>query len=119
MHTITIEDFENTLAGEDWTHEQDYRIEERVDRRVYAYGDDAGVLVEKKIPHAMGYASIVSTLGDIEITYIETFRYDVGNADSLYVVGGYIVTDLFDSTVDANSLPEAFRKIDYSKIELN
>lgn len=131
MRIIAIDEFKKLVNGEGWTHEQHHEIETRIERVVEEYNDDAGVLIEKKIPNAMGWASISSKLGDIEVVYTELFSYDAGVEGSLDVsevsykpeLYGVLVVgeagDEYDGFDTDDFLPEVFTKIDYSKIEFN
>lgn len=128
MRTITIEQFEELVSSEGWTHDQSHEIE----ARNYLYLDDCedenGTPAQKKRMHAIGHVCIVSSLGDVEITHKEGFSYAIGDRTSLAINRDLIVTslsgvrctfgfgDISGTRYLYDILPESFTKIDYSKI---
>lgn len=77
MKTITVAELESLVRREDWRREQDYEFAELSVRRENRFDPGEGV------PHTWGWASKISTLGGIKITYTETFAYDDYEPNSL------------------------------------
>ena len=137
MRTISIDEFQNLVARNDWKREQDLDVE-RCDRQVVDYWDDDVDWDDENetpplinIPHALGWAFKTSSLDGIKITYIEGFSYDLFDPDSLstgaecqdtWSVEGVTVVDEDGDEMNADELADYlssdFSNIDYSVLEI-
>ena len=83
MRTISIDEFQNLVALNDWKREQDHDVVEYLDRQVVEWDNENETPILIKIPHAWGWASKTSSLDGIKIIYTESFSYDLFDPDSL------------------------------------
>lgn len=132
MKTISIAEFETLVARNDWQREQDHEVVERLDREVEEWDEETESLDLIDIPHVWGWASKISTLGGIKITYTEGFNYDECEPDSLstgtegqddvWSVEGIVVVDEEGGELNAHELADYlnsdFSSIDYSVLEI-
>jgi hypothetical protein len=132
MKTISIAEFKSLLERKDWQREQDYEILERGIRQIEEW-DDENSLKRIDISYAWGWASKISMLDGIKITYTEYFQYDEYEPDSLaagesiglddeWVVEGVVVVDDDGDPLEvyelADYLPAEFSDIDYSVLDI-
>lgn len=133
MKTISISEFENLIARNDWQRFQDQDVVERLDRSVESWDEENGSLELIDITHVWGWASKTSIMDGIKITYTEGFDYDECEPDSLSVgtVGmddfweleGVVVVDDYGDEIDAHELSDYlylsdFCSINYSVLEI-
>lgn len=130
MKTISIAEFETLVEYSDWQREQDYEIVERLVRQDEEWDEERESLDVIDIPHVWGWASIISTLDSIKITYTEGFNHDEYDPDSLSVgtegqddvwsVEGVVVVDEDDNELSAHELCDYlnsdFSSIDYTVV---
>ena len=130
MRTISIDEFQNLVALNDWKREQRLDVE-YCDRQVKEWDDENEAPTLINIPHALGWAFKTSSLDGIKITYIEGFSYDLFDSDSLstgaecqdtWSVEGVTVVDEDGDEMNANKLADYlssdFSNIDYSVLEI-
>ena len=132
MKTISIAEFETLVARNDWQREQDHEVVERLDRQVEEWDEENESLALIDIPQVWGWASRISTLDGIKITYTEGFDYDECEPDSLskgtegqddvWSVEGVVVVDEDGDELNAHELADYldsdFSSIDYSVLEI-
>nr|WP_315425963.1 hypothetical protein [uncultured Pseudomonas sp.] len=132
MRTISIDEFQNLVARNDWKREQDHDVVEYLDRQVEEWDDEKETPILIKIPHAWGWASKTSSLDGIKIIYTESFSYDLFDPDSLssgtdgqdntWSVEGVTVVDEDGDEMNADKLADYlssdFSNIDYSVLEI-
>lgn len=139
MRTISIDEFQNLVALNDWKREQDHDVVQYLDRQVIDYWDDDVDWDDEnetppliKIPHAWGWASKTSSLDGIKIIYTECFSYDLFDPDSLssgtegqdntWSVEGVTVVDEDGDEMNADKLADYlssdFSNIDYSVLKI-
>ncbi len=130
--SISISEFENLIARNDWQREQDCDVVERLDRSVESWDEESQLLELVEIPHVWGWASKTSIMDGIKITYTEGFDYDECEPDSLSVgtegqddvweLEGVVVVDEDGDEIDAHELADyldcEFSSIDYSVLEI-
>lgn len=130
--SISISEFENLIARNDWQREQDCDVVERLDRSVESWDEESQLLELVEIPHVWGWASKTSIMDGIKITYTEGFDYDECEPDSLSVgtegqddiweLEGVVVVDDDGDEIDAHELSDYldcdFSSIDYSVLEI-
>ncbi len=83
MKTITLDQFETLLESDKW--ERDIQIEflNQGAKPVDLWNHNDKDFDPAYIPHTIGEATKTSTLGDIKITYTESFAYDDFDRESL------------------------------------
>lgn len=132
MKTISLAEFEALVARNDWQHVQEHDVVDRFNRQVEEWCEESKTSEHIDIPHAIGWASKVSTNGCIKITYIESFNYDEYNPESLVVgtegqedvwsIEGVLVVDEDGDELNVGELAELlhpdFSSIDYSVLEI-
>lgn len=132
MKTISITEFKNLVARNDWQREEDHEVIERLTRQVEEWNEEYDFLDLIGILHVWGCASKTSTLDGIKITYTEGFSYDECDPDSLstgtegldcvWTVEGVVVVDEDGDELDAHELADYlnsdFSSIDYSVLEI-
>lgn len=132
MRTISIDEFQNLVARNDWKREQDHDVVEYLDRQVEEWDNENETPILIKIPHAWGWASKTSSLDGIKIIYTECFSYDLFDPDSLssgtegqdntWSVEGVTVVDEDGDEMNADELADYlssdFSNIDYSVLEI-
>lgn len=133
MKTISINEFESLLARNDWQREQDYEVVECLNRRVEKWNEKNESPELSDIPHVWGWASKISSLEGVKITYNEGFSYDECDSDSLstgteglddvWSVEGVTVVDDDGDELSAHTmasyLNSDFSGIDYSVLEID
>lgn len=113
MKTIKINDFADFLEDNDWTQKTDWEI----------HTEENGVF--------SGVAWVISTSGDVEISYSELFSFEKDNEESLStteaddfltIEGAIIINDDGNKVSDPDWRVEVgsyFKDIDYRKIIKN
>jgi hypothetical protein len=126
MKTITLSQFKELIARDDWQRTQDYDSHTHTDKIQDPFKEDELIDIE----YEWGWASVTSSLEDITITYSENFQYQKYNADSfetwtegldnVWSIAGVTVIDEDgdEVTVDFLSyhLDDDFKYIDYSTL---
>ena len=134
MHAkvISIAELQAMVARSDWQYEQNIHTSERTTRYETAVDDKTDLMIEVAIPHVFGFASKVSTLDDITITYQEGFSYDECMPDTLdtsiegmdvpWAIDGVTVLDEDGDEVELTTLikliPSRFAVIDYTALNI-
>lgn len=132
MKTISIAEFGALVARNDWQREQDHEVVECLNRQVEEWDEENESFDLIDIPHVWGWASKISTLDGIKITYTEGFNYDECNPESLstgtegqddvWSVKGVVVEDEDGDELNAHELADYlgsdFSDIDYSVLEI-
>ena len=130
MRQISFEEFKQMLARGDWNQSQFHEVMDEFKHHRTTWDVQKQVYRDVVIPRVLGWASKVSELEGIEVTYSEYFGYDDHDPASLttttdgigdvWVLKGASIIDENGSEMDINELapklPCAFSDVDYSKL---
>lgn len=132
MKTISVADFKSLVSRNDWQRRQDIEIVDRNDRELEKWDGENASLMQMTVSHVWGWASVISTLGGITVTYTEAFNYDeydrfslttgTTGQDTVWSVDGVTVVDEDGDERDAHDLTDylspVFSTIDYSALRI-
>ena len=129
MKTITIDEFQDLVAHEDWKQEQDHEITDRFEYPIVnGWDEESETPILTDITHVSGWLSLTSTRNGITITCTEMFSYDEYEPDTFstgedWAVDGIIVTDEYGDEMNAfllcnNYLNNDFSNFDYSVFDI-
>lgn len=129
MKIINLEEFKALVADGNWQREVDHEVIDRVEKPTTDCDNN-----EVMVGHTYGWATLTSTLGDIEITYEEGFSYDDYEPDtfatstdglhSVWSVKGLTVIDpdYDNEEIDAHDLADylsdEFSSIKYDFLQI-
>lgn len=121
MKTMTLEQFKELSQLDGWKIECEYGISEKMDREEYeqVITEDYCEVIVTEIPHILGWATVTSTLGNIQIIYEETYSHDYCMPDtletdfnSLTITGVTVVDEDGDEICDSDILAELSSEFD-------
>lgn len=132
MKTITITEFEALASNNNWQRKQEHEVVDRTNRQTEKWNEEKASFEQIDIPCAWGWATKISTLDEIKITYTESFNYDEYEPDSLstgtegqhdvWSVEGVVVVDEDGEELNAHELSDYlnsdFSSIDYNALEI-
>jgi hypothetical protein len=133
METMTTAEFTAFLSRTDWKTEQEIHLGGEGERDVEQWDEASQSFEQTTALRATGYASLISTVDEVRITYSESFEYDCFEGSSLktscegiddvWEIEGIEIRDENGETLDwpdfADMIPNAFSRIDYSELNID
>lgn len=133
MKFMPLDEFKNMLSRKDWVNEQTFHQGETSEREIDQWDETSGTFEKVIVPFVGGYCCRVSTLGGIQITYNESFEYDLFQSNSLstssegldevWKIDGVSVINEhglpFGEYDIEDLIPSEFSRVDYSELEID